>query len=192
MSGNQPDPTNLIPLRAMAHPLRLRMLSLLTGAPLSATDLARELEIAHASASYHLSQLAEAGLIYAVPNEAPPAGGGRPPIRYRHDPAVAERLDRSEGRELDFAAMTEDLGRRWRATSRQRQVIDAEVWLEPEDWEEVCALTARIGELLHGGARAPHAPGSVHASATLALLELEEPGPEETTKPAAAEEETER
>jgi DNA-binding transcriptional ArsR family regulator len=192
VSGNQPDPQSLIPLRAMAHPLRLRMLSLLTGAPLSATDLARELEIAHASASYHLSQLAEAGLVYPVPNEAPPAGGGRPPIRYRHDPAVGERLDRSEGRELAFAAMVEDVNRRLRALSRQRQVIDAEVWLEPQDWEEICALTARVGELLHGGARAPHAPGSVHASATLALFELEEPAAKPPTKPASAEKEPDR
>ena len=35
-------------LRAMAHPLRIRMLSLLTGAELSAAEVARELGISHA------------------------------------------------------------------------------------------------------------------------------------------------
>ena len=44
-------------LRSVAHPLRLRMLSLLTGTSMSAAEVARELEITHANASYHLRQL---------------------------------------------------------------------------------------------------------------------------------------
>ena len=48
-------------LRAMAHPLRLRMMSLLTGAELSAAEVARELGITHANASYHLRVLLDAG-----------------------------------------------------------------------------------------------------------------------------------
>ena len=48
-------------LRAMAHPLRLRMLSLLTGAELSAAEVARELGVTHANASYHLRVLLDAG-----------------------------------------------------------------------------------------------------------------------------------
>src|SRR3954452_391248 len=50
-------------LRAGAHPLRLRILSLLTGASMSAAEIARELDIAHANASYHLRVLAEAGQV---------------------------------------------------------------------------------------------------------------------------------
>ena len=53
-----PDETSS--LRAMAHPLRLRMLSLLTGAELSAAEVARELGITHANASYHLRVLLDA------------------------------------------------------------------------------------------------------------------------------------
>ncbi|MGW5673350.1 helix-turn-helix domain-containing protein, partial [Micromonospora sp. NPDC003776] len=49
-------------LRALAHPVRLRMLSLLWGAPLSAAALARELAISHALASQHLRRLDAAGL----------------------------------------------------------------------------------------------------------------------------------
>lgn len=48
------DSERLQRLRANAHPLRLRMLSLLTGAPMSASDLARELDITQANASYHV------------------------------------------------------------------------------------------------------------------------------------------
>ena len=48
-------------LRAVAHPVRLRMLSLLTGTELSAAEVARELGITHANASYHLRTLLDAG-----------------------------------------------------------------------------------------------------------------------------------
>ncbi|WP_220189346.1 helix-turn-helix domain-containing protein, partial [Streptomyces phytophilus] len=39
----------LVPLRALANPLRIRIVSLLTGAPMSATEVAAELGIAHGS-----------------------------------------------------------------------------------------------------------------------------------------------
>jgi predicted ArsR family transcriptional regulator len=161
----------------MAHPLRLRMLSLLTAAPMSATELARELDIAHAAASYHVHQLADAGLVHVVEEERP-AGAGRPPVRYRHDPAVGTRLDRSEGRELAFAALVEDLGRRVAGPHTRRQFADAEVWLDPADWETVCALADRIVDIVHQRARPPRAPGSVHGSATLAVFELDQPDQE--------------
>src|ERR1700753_250020 len=54
---------NLSSLRVLAHPLRLRMLSLLTGAALSATELGRELGVSQALASYHLRQLADAEVV---------------------------------------------------------------------------------------------------------------------------------
>ncbi|MGH3151858.1 MAG: ArsR family transcriptional regulator, partial [Streptosporangiaceae bacterium] len=50
-------------LRVLAHPLRLQMLSLLTGSALSAMELSRELGISQALASYHLRQLHGAGVI---------------------------------------------------------------------------------------------------------------------------------
>ena len=44
-------------LRAMAHPVRLRILSLLTAEAMSAADVARALDLTHANASYHLRVL---------------------------------------------------------------------------------------------------------------------------------------
>ncbi len=49
--------------RATAHPLRLQILSLLTGTELSAAEIARELDTTQANASYHLRVLAGAGLL---------------------------------------------------------------------------------------------------------------------------------
>jgi len=68
-------------LRALAHPVRLRILSLLTGADLTAADVARELGITHANASYHLRFLLDAGEIVVSGEESIRGGRAR---RYRH------------------------------------------------------------------------------------------------------------
>ncbi|MBB2987819.1 ArsR/SmtB family transcription factor [Terracoccus luteus] len=68
-------------LRATAHPLRLQMLSLLTGAELSAAEVARELDITQANASYHLRTLLAAGLLVVGSEESVRGGQAK---RYRH------------------------------------------------------------------------------------------------------------
>lgn len=50
-------------VRALAHPLRLRMLESLTDGPATASMLARELGESSGATSYHLRALAAAGLI---------------------------------------------------------------------------------------------------------------------------------
>ena len=68
-------------LRATAHPLRLRILSLLTGASMSAAELARELGTTQANLSYHLRVLAAAGEV--VPDGEVKIRGGVAKL-YRH------------------------------------------------------------------------------------------------------------
>jgi DNA-binding transcriptional ArsR family regulator len=162
----------LIPLRAMAHPLRLQILSLTTGAALSAAELAQELGIAHAAASYHARQLAEAGLLQIVEDEGERAGPGRPPVRYRYDYRQGGHLDRSTGAEALWAATTQDMQRRIRARTRHHVGADAEVWMAPEDFEEVRELAARISDLMHERAQRPRAEGTVHASVSVYAFEL--------------------
>lgn len=61
-------------MRAMAHPLRLRLLGRLrTDGPATATALAEKLATNTGATSYHLRQLAEVGLV----EEAPDLGTGR-------------------------------------------------------------------------------------------------------------------
>ena len=55
-----------VPLRAFSHPLRLRLLSLLTGTAMSAAEVSRELGTTQANASYHLRRLEAAGLLRVV------------------------------------------------------------------------------------------------------------------------------
>lgn len=53
-------------MRALAHPTRVRMLHLLRTEPLSASELARRLEIRFGSAQYHLRTLERAGIARRV------------------------------------------------------------------------------------------------------------------------------
>src|SRR5260221_12983564 len=91
-------------LRARAHPLRLRMLSLLTGAALSAAELARGLEVSQALASYHLRQLADAGLVELV-GERSRRGGREGRYRHRADPDGEGLAGDGEGRGLGSEAL---------------------------------------------------------------------------------------
>ncbi|WP_240662453.1 helix-turn-helix domain-containing protein [Streptomyces sp. WAC 06738] len=169
----------LVPLRALANPLRIRIVSLLTGAPMSATEVAEELGIAHGSASYHLRRLTAAGFLRRA-DGAPggetgePRGAarrGQPPKRYEYDPDSARRLDRSAGSGPLLEALFTDLRRR-AAAGRQVTSADAEVWLPRETWAEVCALTERAVRLVHDKAGPPRTGDGVHVSFTAMLLEL--------------------
>lgn len=71
------NPQNtLTVLRALTHPERMKMVSLLTQhEPLRTSDVAKRLGIAPNSASFHLRQLEKAGVIAKAPT--PAAGDGR-------------------------------------------------------------------------------------------------------------------
>lgn len=164
-------------LRALAHPLRLRLLSLVTARAMSASEAARELGESQANVSYHMRHLLAAGLVELV--EETSVRGGRAK-RYRHDPASGGSVP---GGSLDdyavlAAAVSEELQRR----SRERvpgapgAFTDAELWLPPEAWNRVRELAEELGVLMHDSARPPGTPGAVRASATLMLFEMARKG----------------
>ena len=68
-------------LRSVAHPVRLRILSMLTAQPMSAAEVARELDLTHANASYHLRVLHDAGEL-VVESEEKIRGGTAKRYRY--------------------------------------------------------------------------------------------------------------
>lgn len=158
------------PLRALASPVRLRILSLLTGAAMSAAEVSRELGIAHASASYHLRQLADVGLLEIAERRSVRGGQER---RYRHDPASGAALSGAhdgEARRLAFEALVVEMRRRLEAVDHHANFSDAEFWVDPDVWDDV---TRRVNEamvLLHDAALRPRAEGSVHVSATTVLF----------------------
>lgn len=111
------------------------MLSLLTGAELSATEVAAELDITQANASYHQRTLLGAGLV-EVASEDPVRGGMT--IRYRHLWELEGRTASDVDGSL-MAVILEEQARRdlRRDRSTPGHGTDAEVWLPQEAWEEV-------------------------------------------------------
>lgn len=163
---DESDHDAVVRLRATAHPVRLRILSLLTAEAMSAAEVARALEITHANASYHLRQLHDAGEL-VVEGEEKIRGGVAKRYRYdatrevsRHKPGLDERLAFArataveiERRLLDAAPGT--------ATSS-----DLEAWVDVETWRRALDLLHEASHLLHAAARPAGTPDTVHVSAT--------------------------
>ncbi|CUR61659.1 putative LexA repressor [metagenome] len=153
-------------LRATAHPLRLRILSLLTGEAMSAAEVARALDTTHANASYHLRVLHDAGKLVAEGEEKIRGGVAK---RYRYD-ATREVADRSSGIDdrIAFArASAAEVERRLLGAAQGPATSsDLETWVPPETWQRAVDLLHEASQLLHGAALPAETPGTVHVSAT--------------------------
>jgi DNA-binding transcriptional ArsR family regulator len=158
-------------LRAVAHPVRLRMLSLLTGVEMSAAEIARELGISQANASYHLRQLAATGHLveagsekirggvakrYTHPWRDGPQKGGRPATDSSLIEVIANELVRRAGQR------TAGLG----------MLTDAELWVTPQVWRQAADLVHEATALLQQGAKRPRSKGAVHVNMTAAMFEM--------------------
>ncbi|MBO3742093.1 winged helix-turn-helix domain-containing protein [Actinoplanes flavus] len=157
-------------LRALAHPIRLRIMSLLTGASLTAAEVARELGITHANASYHLRNLLSGGLIVVAGEEKIRGGVAK---RYRYD-AVNDRgpLSPEEKRAL-YPAAAQELIRRSATSTGPGVLGDAELWVDPDRWTEIRDRIAAVLLELHELARPPRTPGTIRTSTTVVLFEME-------------------
>ncbi|MFI5893394.1 ArsR/SmtB family transcription factor [Actinoplanes sp. NPDC051513] len=165
-------------LRAMAHPVRLRMMSLLTAAPMTAAEVARELGLTHANASYHLRNLLAGGLI-VIDGEEKIRGGVAKRYRYdvghdkqqqaRRGPPTDEQL------RLEFSAFAHELIRRTREAHfppGPKLLADAELWVDPDKWQEIRERVGKALVELHEAARPPRTPGTIHTSTTAAMFEM--------------------
>lgn len=167
-------------LRVLAHPLRMRILSLLTGTAMSAAETARELGETQANISYHLRRLHEAGLLDIA--EEVTIRGGRAK-RYRHDPDSGRRLTSRNPAEqhLLTKAVAGELLRRAgpRAPGRRASMTDAELWVDRTVWARLLDRASELSRELHAAAQPPRTPGTVRVSASMALFELTDAGQEE-------------
>lgn len=159
--------------RALAHPLRLRLLSLLTGAALSAAEASRELGITQANASYHLRVLHDAGLL-DITEVVMVRGGAARRYRPRAEDENAKRpVDVQDHLLLAVAASTE-LQRRteYRDVTVPGSFADAELWVDPEVWAQVRADVNAAMRLLHEAATLPRTVRTVPVSATVSLFQM--------------------
>lgn len=162
-------------LRAIAHPVRLQILSLLTGAEMSAAEVARELGLTHANASYHLRLLLDAGKLEVASEERIRGGVAK---RYRHPWRDHESRGRSssEDRLASASAMAAELVRRvqhW--GERPGTFTDAELWVTEEDYLAVRASLQEASGRLHASAQPPRTEGTIKIAMTAALFEMRSP-----------------
>jgi DNA-binding transcriptional ArsR family regulator len=164
-------------MRATAHPLRLRMMNLLINQALSAAEVARELDITHANASYHLRTLAAAGLLTVAGEEKIRGGVAK---RYQH-PWNQTKMIAADSSPEDYgayvAAMAQEMTRRYGSRRRPGTLVDAELWVSPEVWAEVRALVVKASKLIHAEAQPPRSPGSMHVNLTTAAFVMDEADP---------------
>lgn len=165
-------------MRAMAHPVRLRILALLTGNALTAADVARELGLTHANASYHLRNLFAANLIALAGEEKIRGGVAK---RYRYYPSSDSAPESAAEKGALFAAVGHELVRRaaqgrWStAESKSAPAVlgDGEFWIDPVKWRELHDTIAVALRELHEAAQPPNTPGTIRTSTTVAMFEME-------------------
>lgn len=164
-------------LRAVAHPVRLRMLSLLTGTAMSASEVARELGLTHANASYHLRVLLAAGELVEAGEERI-RGGLAKRYRYPHELRGAGQEHHSDPQSdiAEARVLGRELERRVRERKRgtRNHLSDLEGWVTPEVWERVRELLAEASHLVHDQNQTPRTSGTLHVSATSWIFEMED------------------
>ncbi len=162
-------------LRVLAHPLRLRMLSLLTGAAFSAMELSRELGISQALASYHLRQLHSAGVIELAEVRSRRGGQER---RFAYRPAAPGLPGRTpsatDGLALFAEAVCVELRRRSQEAEAgvDRLGMDAELWVGPAEWAEAVDAVRAASIGLHRQARPPRTAGTIRVSVSAVLFSM--------------------
>ena len=169
------DAAAISSMRAIAHPVRLRILSLLTAQAMSAAEVARELDLTHANASYHLRFLHDAGEL-VVESEEKIRGGMAKRYRYvARDKPSATPVTTEDMIAYVHAISTEVTRRVGTRRKGPSHWVDIETWVEPEVWGEALALANRVSELLHSRARPPGTDGAVHVSYSGMAFRMEDP-----------------
>jgi DNA-binding transcriptional ArsR family regulator len=139
-------------MRALAHPTRVRMMHLLRTEPLSASALARRLEIRFGSAQYHLHSLERAGIALRV-GERTRRGGTEVLFEVPHDMWVDEGPDTPvETRQAMNRAYVAEVLRRMDAASLAWPTTEHDVRATREvelDPDGVASATEALHAFLH-------------------------------------------
>ena len=159
---------DLSALRSIAHPVRLRILSMLTAEAMSAAEVARELDLTHANASYHLRVLHDAGEL-VVESEEKIRGGVAKRYRYRvggNPDRPAAPVTVEDHIAWQQATHTEVVRRLAQRTKGPANESDIETWVTPEVWKEAVTAISEAMVRLHEQAQPPRTEGTIHVSAT--------------------------
>jgi DNA-binding transcriptional ArsR family regulator len=154
-------------LRALSHPVRLQVLSLLTGTTMSSTELAKDMGMSQAAVSFHVRQLADAGLIELAETRSVRGGQEK---RYRL--AAQQGTDGRADMLSSAAAASSEVRRRllegnppgWDLFS------DVDIWVDEQTWIRCARAVADAMEALHEAATDKASEGAIKVSATALLF----------------------
>lgn len=172
MANPQPVPSSTL-LHALAHPVRLRMLSRLWEGPHSAADLARLGGISHGLASQHLKVLREADLVVPAGTEIRRGGQAR---LYTASGGTPLSSLASSGADVGplvatmAALMTERAGRA--QAGSQALAADAELRVSHDAWRAFRDHVLSAVTELHRQARPDDSPDTVLIALTVLGLPL--------------------
>jgi DNA-binding transcriptional ArsR family regulator len=160
-------------LRALAHEVRLQMLSRLWQGPASVADLARHVGIPHGLASQHVKTLREAGLVRQVGSETRRGGhatlyaatGGAPLTSLASGDTDVTPLVAT------MAALMNTRSRR-RTPGRPALLADAELWVSTSAWEKFQAQMLDTIVELHHAVQDAETPGSVQIGLSVLGVQL--------------------
>jgi predicted ArsR family transcriptional regulator len=163
-------------LRSVAHPVRLRILSMLTAQAMSAAEVARELDLTHANASYHLRVLHDAGELVVESEEKIRGGTAK---RYRYVVGRGSARSAGPGADQDLMALqlatnSEMIRRLAERVQGPTNASDIETWVTPETWQRAIDSIREAMVLLHQEARPPRTEGTIHVSASSLAFVMED------------------
>jgi DNA-binding transcriptional ArsR family regulator len=155
-------------MRALSHPVRVRILSLTSGPAMSTAELARELGMNHAAVSFHVRKLVTAGFLTLAETRSVRGGQER---RYRHLSGGRANWDDQDAR-LTVRAVSAEVVRRLAdvPSVKWRLFADAQLWVDPAAWQDAAGRIASAIRELQDAALAPHTAGAVQVSATALLF----------------------
>jgi len=160
-------------VRSLAHPLRLKMMTLMWPGPLSAAELARELGISHALASQHLRKLDVAGLV-ELAEERRHRGGQERRYRAVRGTPLSDQRDGSPFLAETLVHMLRERVAR-RDPDRPGVTVDAELWVVPEEWERFRGKLASLAAQLHEAARPVRTPGTMPVGISVMAFPMTHP-----------------
>lgn len=157
-------------LRTTAHPVRLQILSLLTGNSMSQGEIARALSLSTANVGYHLNQLKRAGLLKVAGTRTVRGGTS---TQYTYDlEAISSKKSKKRSPLLWRAAASELIRRAAFFRNGTQLFADAEIWIDADKWRKLTAEMLEISSEVHKAAMPRNHPKAIKVNMTVAMFEM--------------------
>lgn len=164
--------SNFEQLRVTAHPLRLQILSLLTGNSMSQGEVARSLGLSNAAIGYHFNTLKTAGWLKET--GAKTVRGGTAHLFTYNNASIAGKKSRN----LDpssWQVVGSELIRRAKHFRKGVQLLaDADIHIDPQTWHELAAEIQSIVIRIHEAAVPAKSKNAVRVNLSVAMFEMKD------------------